>query len=79
MFEERIAALNQQHYEESLAASAVQNEKSTYTVDEIQDILKIGRSSAYNLIKQKVFPFVRIGRAIRIPVKPFHDWLEVQS
>ena len=79
MFEERIAALNQQHYEESLAASAVQNEKSTYTVDEIQDILKIGRSSAYNLIKQKVFPSVRIGRAIRIPVKPFQDWLEVQS
>ena len=36
MFEERIAALNRQHSEESQAASSVQNEKRTYTVDEIQ-------------------------------------------
>ena len=78
MFEERIAAMNQRT-NEAIAESAVQFDKRTYTVDEIQDILGIGRSSAYNLVKQKVFPSVRIGRAIRIPVKPFQDWLEVQS
>ena len=78
MFEERIAAMNQRT-DESIAASAVQFDKITYTVDEIQDILGIGRSSAYNLVKQKVFPSVRIGRAIRIPVKPFQDWLKLQS
>lgn len=78
MFEERIAAMNQRT-DEAIAASAVQFDKRTYTVDEIQDILGIGRSSAYNLVKQKVFPSVRIGRAIRIPVKPFQDWLKVQS
>ena len=79
MFEERIAALNQQHYEESLAASAVHNEKRTYTVDEIQDILDIGRSSAYNLVKQNHFHSVRIGGTIRISKKSFDAWLDRQS
>ena len=37
MFEERIAAMNQRT-EEAMAANAVQFDKRTYTVDEIQDI-----------------------------------------
>ena len=54
MFEERIAAMNQRT-EEAMAANAVQFDKRTYTVDEIQDILGISRTSAYNLVKKKVF------------------------
>ena len=38
-----------------MAANAVQFDKRTYTVDEIQDILGISRTSAYNLVKKKVF------------------------
>ena len=53
MFEERIAAMNQRT-EETMAASAGQFDKRTYTVDEIQDILGISRTSAYNLVKKKV-------------------------
>ena len=49
MFEERIAAMNQRT-EEAMAANAVQFDKRTYTVDEIQDILGISRTSAYNLV-----------------------------
>ena len=49
MFEERIAAMNQRT-EETLAASAGQFDKRSYTVDEIQDILGISRTSAYNLV-----------------------------
>ena len=79
MFEERIAALNRQHSEEALAASAVQFDKRTYTVDEIQDILGIGRSSAYNLVKQNLFHSVRIGGTIRISKKSFDAWLDLQS
>jgi len=45
MFEERIAAMNQRT-EEAMAANAVQFDKRTYTVDEIQDILGISRTSA---------------------------------
>lgn len=65
MFEERIAAMNQRT-EEAMAANAVQFDKRTYTVDEIQDILGISRTSAYNLVKKKVFHSVRIGGSIRI-------------
>ena len=53
MFEERIAAMNQRT-EEAMAANAVQFDKRTYTVDEIQDILGISRTSAYNLVYPNV-------------------------
>lgn len=79
MFEERIAALNQQHSEEALAASAAQFDKRTYTVNEIQDILGIGRSTAYNLVKENHFHSVRIGGTIRISKKSFDAWLDLQS
>ena len=75
MFEERIAAMNQRT-EEAMAANAVQFDKRTYTVDEIQDILGISRTSAYNLVK--VFHSVRIGGSIRISKKSFDEWLDHQ-
>ena len=67
MFEERIAAMNQRT-EEAMAANAVQFDKRTYTVDEIQDILGISRTSAYNLVKKKVFHSVRIGGIIKCKI-----------
>ena len=75
MFEERIAAMNQRT-DEVIAASAVQFDKRTYTVDEIQDILGISRSGAYNLVKKNLFHSVRIGGTIRISKKSFDAWLE---
>ena len=47
MFEEKIKELNQmlENKQESF-------DKRTYTVDEIQDILEIGRTSAYSLVKR---------------------------
>ncbi len=77
MFEERIAAMNQRT-EEAMAANAVQFDKRTYTVDEIQDILGISRTSAYNLVKKKVFHSVRIGGSIRISKKSFDEWLIIK-
>lgn len=64
MFEDRIAALNQQNA--AMAVPVGQFDKRTYTVDEIQDILCISRTSAYNLVKKGVFHCVRIGGSIRI-------------
>ena len=77
MFEERIAAMNQRT-EESIVASTGQFDKRTYTVDEIQDILGISRTSAYNLVKKKAFDSVRIGGSIRISKKSFDEWLDQQ-
>ena len=54
MFEERIAAMNQRT-EESIVASAGQFDKRTYTVDEIQDILGISRTSAYKECKKRSY------------------------
>lgn len=53
-------------------------DKRVYTVDEIQDILGIGRTSAYSLVKQKVFHSVRVGGSIRISKKSFDVWLDSQ-
>lgn len=48
----------------------------TYKVEEIAKILDIGRSSAYELVKQGHFKTVKIGAAIRISKKSFDEWLE---
>ena len=78
MFEERIAMLNRQT-EESQAVSDSRFDKRTYTVDEIQDILGISRTSAYNLVKKNAFHSVRIGGSIRISKKSFDEWLDHQN
>lgn len=54
-------------------------EVSLLTVDEMAQILRIGRSSAYELCRQKEFPIVRIGRSIRIPRRALYEWIEGQS
>lgn len=51
----------------------------TYHVEDIARILDIGRSSAYNLVRQGHFKTVRIGSAIRISRKSFDEWLESQN
>ncbi len=53
--------------------------RRTYTVEEIAEILGIGRVSAYELVKQKHFRAVKIGTAIRISKKSFDEWLDRQS
>mgnify|MGYP000003648428 len=51
------------------------HERRTYTVDEIAEILDIGRTSAYKLVKQNLFKSVRIGTTIRISKKSFEEWM----
>ena len=47
-----------------------------YTVQEIAQILGIGRTSAYYLVKEGHFKIVRIGNAIRISKRSFDQWLD---
>ena len=54
-------------------------EKRVYTVDEIQDILSIGRNAAYDLVRTGQFHTVRIGGSIRVSKKSFDAWLDQQS
>ena len=73
MFEDRIAEMNKQP--ESVAP-AIPYEKRVYTVDEIQDILGVSKTTTYQLIKSKVFHSVRIGGQYRISKKSFDNWLD---
>lgn len=56
--------------------ATLETSKRTYTVQEIATILNIGRSSAYQLVKEEHFSTVRIGNTIRISKKSFDDWLD---
>ena len=47
-----------------------------YTVQDLQDILGVGRKSVYSLLKRNEFRWIRIGAIYRIPKKSFDEWLE---
>ena len=53
--------------------------QETLTVKEVQQILKIGTNSAYNLIHSKAFPVIQIGQTYRIPKASFYAWMENPS
>lgn len=49
--------------------------KKTYTVNEIAQMLCIGRNAAYTLVKEDKFRTVMIGSTIRVSKKSFDEWL----
>ncbi len=71
MFKKEIEQLNRY-----IETHPVSYEKRTYTVDEIQDILSIGKNAAYRLANSGQFKTVRVGSAIRISKKSFDEWLD---
>lgn len=48
-------------------------------VNDVASILGISKVSAYELVKSKGFPVVRVGRRIKIPKAAFIEWLDDQS
>jgi excisionase family DNA binding protein len=44
-----------------------------YTVAEVARMLRIGKNAAYDMISNNEIPSVRVGRLLRIPVRPFHE------
>lgn len=75
MFEDAIEKLNRET--ESMAGlPKFQCEKRTYTVEDIQNILNVSRTSAYRLIKSNQFHVLKIGTTVRVPVKAFDAWFE---
>ena len=74
MFEDKIAQLN-----EAEEMNTPIPEKRTYSVAEIQEILEIGKSSAYALIRKAPFKTVKVGSTIRISKRSFDNWLDSMS
>lgn len=54
------------------------NEQEFISLNELQEILGIGRTKAYDLVTSGDLPAVRIGRSIRISKQDLTDWLERQ-
>lgn len=50
--------------------------KSTYTVEEIMEILRISKPTALALIKSKAFSSIKFKNTIRISKESFDNWLE---
>ena len=57
----------------------IQNNLETYTAEEIMEILNIGKTAVYELIKDSYinknnFKVLKIGKLYRIPKKSFDEW-----
>lgn len=46
-----------------------------YTIEEIREILNIGKNASYDLLEKNHFKMIRLGKAIRISKKSFDEWL----
>lgn len=53
----------------------MQREKKVYTVQEVREILGVGRNKAYDLCDNQNFPVLRVGSRILIPIKTFEEWM----
>jgi len=51
--------------------------KDVLTVDELREILRIGRSSAYSLIKTNRIKHIRVGSKIMIPKQYVIEFLKI--
>lgn len=55
--------------------AVAENNIEFYTVQDVQEILHIGKTKAYNLCKMKLFPILKIGNKTLIYKKEFYQWL----
>ncbi len=47
-----------------------------YSVEEMKDVLGIGRTTAYNLVHSENFPSITVGKRILIPAEALERWTE---
>lgn len=50
------------------------NEAKVLKVKDVQNILALSKTRAYDLMKEPPFPILRLGNTIRIPAEPFFEW-----
>ena len=56
--------------------TSLMDEKRSYTVKELQEILQVSRPAVYELLKQKQFEWVVVGGKYRISKKSFDKWFD---
>ena len=47
----------------------------TLTAQEVGEVLGISRAAAYELVRSKGFPHIRVGNRILVPKDKFIDWI----
>lgn len=73
---------NERHLEQIrklLKEHGVQDKPKLLTVEEAAKILKMGKSSVYELTHRIDFPVIRDGRKVRIPYSALINWIERES
>lgn len=53
----------------------MENDRLTYTVQEVAKLLGINHKGVYTAIAENSFPHVKVGRRILIPRRAFDCWL----
>lgn len=53
--------------------------KRCYTVKELQEILNVSRPTIYELLKENLFSWVKLGTTYRISKNSFDEWLDKQG
>lgn len=57
-------------------AKAVEVQRATYDAPEIARMLGINKIAVYQLMRQKGFPCIQIGRRLVVPREAFHQWMK---
>ena len=61
-----------------MAVERMNDTQKTYRVEDIMQILDIGRNSAYNLVKENHFRWSELGRRFAFPENPSMNGLKVR-
>lgn len=54
-------------------------EDELLTIEQVQELLKVGRTFAYSLTKSGELPTYRVGRLLRVRRRDVDRWLEQQK
>lgn len=54
-------------------------ERLTISVTEAAHALGCSKNTAYDLVRSRQLPHVRIGHRIRIPTAQLHEWIDRQA
>ena len=50
-------------------------ERGVLTMNEVQEVLGIGKNLCYDMLRAGTIPSIRLGRKIIIPKHSFYEWL----
>ena len=56
----------------------MEDKKICYDINDLYEMLPLGKNQVYALVKSKGFPAIQIGKKFLIPKKHFEAWLAKQ-